>query len=450
MRAILSSTSAAASASSSATAWNVNVVMDAIKAAAPSISWPRVAEALDYDGFSVPDAAGFAILMGAWRRATSEPFPLTAIAGRLWTNTAGQLSLLQQAVAAPPDLLSWERSPKKIQPLEGLGQGKSPLGTPNQAWASLDLLAVLAQMADLPAFSSSVLELLRRGPASQCPEVLVATTSLLRGPSDLNWGTLERFVWGSVAAPLLFESPAAASRRNVLLQRLWQQRRDHLLQCMANYKLERPDRAPELLEVVLELKGLAYTLDNGPPPLSVELACVAAQRTPPLVDLDTWLTNVLGKDANSGSVMQAALGFLEAQLSGIGEGRLKVPGSTGRPAPGQVFSVLSADSTTAFLRALYTAGEGLGCMGAAAAVWCATQCLQRCVFGWLLSCVRCVPGTAERYGFAAAGACFSCTVCPCFASTHTQHKCIPCVQVHALQVRPTACVLGAATHHTQD
>lgn len=359
MRAILSSNSnsaAAASASSSATGWNVNVVMDAIKSAAPGISWPRVAEALDYDGFTVPDAAGFAILMGAWRRATSEPFPLTAIAGRLWTNTTGQLSLLQQAVAAPPDLLSWERSPKKIQPLEGLGQGKSPLGTPNQAWASLDLLAVLAQMADIPVLSNTVLDLLRRGPASQCPEVLVACTSLLRGPNDLAWGTLEHFVWGSVAAPLLFESPAAASRRNVLLQRLWQQRRDPLLQCMANYKLERPDRVPELLDVVLEFKGLTYALDHGPPQLTVELACVASQRSPPLVDLDSWLANVLGKDANSGSVMQAALGFLEAQLAGIAEGRLKVVGSTGRPAPGQLLSVLSAESTTAFLRALYTAG----------------------------------------------------------------------------------------------
>ena len=135
MRAILSSNSssaAAASASSSASAWNVNVVMDAIKSAAPNLSWIRVAESLDYEGFSVPDAAGFSILMTAWRRATSEPFPLSAIAGRLWHNTAGQLSLLQQAVAAPPDLLSWERSPRKIQPLEGLGQGKSPLGTPNQ------------------------------------------------------------------------------------------------------------------------------------------------------------------------------------------------------------------------------------------------------------------------------------------------------------------------------
>jgi CCR4-NOT transcription complex subunit 1 len=364
MRAILSSnsnSSAAASSGSSATGWNVNVVMDAIKAAAPNISWPRVAEALDYDGFSVPDAAGFAILMGAWRRATSEPFPLTAIAGRLWNNTGGQLSLLQQAVAAPPDLLSWERSPKKIQPLEGLGQGKSPLGTPNQAWASLDLLAVLAQMADLPVLSNSVLELLRRGPASQCPEVLVATTSVLRGPNDLSWGALERFVWGNVAAPLLFESPVAASRRNVLLQRLWQQRRDALLQCMANYKAERPDRAPELLEVVLEFKGLGYALEHGPPQLTVELACVGSQRSPPLVDLDSWLATVLGKDSNSGSVMQAALGFLEAQLAGIAEGRLKVAGSAGtRPAPGQVLSVLSVDSTTAFLRALYTAGEDRG------------------------------------------------------------------------------------------
>ena len=93
--------------------------------------------------------------------------------------------------------------------------------------------------------------------------------------------------------------------------------------------------------------------------VTVELACVACQRTPPLVDLDTWLANVLGKDSNSGSVMQSALNFLESQLAGIAEGRLKVAGSSGRAAPGQVLSVINADSTTSFLRALYTAGASV-------------------------------------------------------------------------------------------
>lgn len=367
MHAVLSISGPASSGSASnAISWNVPVIMDGIKAAAPSLSWLRVAEALDHEGFAVPDAAGFSILMAAWRRATTDPFPLAAIAGRVWGNAPGQLSLLVQAVAAPPDVLSWERTAKKIAPLEGMGQGKSPLGTPNQAWASLDLLTVLAQLAELPQLSAGVLEMLRRGPASACPEVLVAATAFLRGPQDTSWGALERFVWGSVAAPLLFDAPPSSSRA-VLLARLWQQRPAALLCCMSEFLQERPGRAADLLDVVLEVKGLSSALDQAPPPLAVELAALAAQRK--LLDLDKWLAGRLSRDASSGLFMTATLTFLEVQLAAIAEGRLAAaehaPAPSGRGGaaaggPGTAgVSVLSADLTTVLLRGLYTAGASV-------------------------------------------------------------------------------------------
>jgi CCR4-NOT transcription complex subunit 1 len=361
MRAVLAASGASHNSSNnSATTWNTAVIMDGIKAAVPNISWQRVAECLDSESFRIPDAAGFSILMSAWRRATSEPFPLAAIAGRMWGNAPGQLSLLAQAVSAPPDVLSWERSSKKIQPLEGMGQGKSPLGTPNQAWASLDLLTVLAQLAELPVLSAAVIDILRRGPAGSCPEVLAASMAALRGPNDINWGILERFVWGSITAPLIFEG-AGSSSRNVLLQRLWQQRPVALLQCMAEYLADRPGRAGDVLDVVLEVKGLTAALDMAPPGLSVELAAVAAHRK--LLDLDKWLTGRLSRDANSGMFMAATLSYLEAQLSGIAEGRLVGAAAAGGKASGsgsgQGVSALSADSTTIFLRGLYTAGASV-------------------------------------------------------------------------------------------
>ncbi|KAF6255467.1 hypothetical protein COO60DRAFT_1641476 [Scenedesmus sp. NREL 46B-D3] len=367
MRAVLSISGPASSGSAgSANSWTVPVIMDGIKAAAPSLSWPRVAEALDHEGFAVPDAAGFSILMAAWRRATTDPFPLAAIAGRVWSNAPGQLSLLVQAVAAPPDVLSWERTSKKIAPLDGMGQGKSPLGTPNQAWASLDLLTVLAQLAELPQLSGGVLELLRRGPASACPEVLVAATAFLRGPQDTSWGVLERFVWGSVAAPLLFDAPPSSSRA-VLLARLWQSRSGALLFCMSEFLQERPGRSADLLDVVLEVKGLSSALDQAPPPLAVELAALAAQRK--LLDLDKWLAGRLSRDTNSGLFMTASLTFLEVQLAAIADGRLaaaeRAPATSGRGGaaaggPGTAgISVLSGDLTTVFLRALYTAGASV-------------------------------------------------------------------------------------------
>ena len=56
-------------------------------------------------------------------------------------------------------------------PVEGLQGGKSPTGTPNQAWLCLDLLEVLGRLAELGHHTSvhAILE----PPMKQCPEVLL-------------------------------------------------------------------------------------------------------------------------------------------------------------------------------------------------------------------------------------------------------------------------------------
>lgn len=59
----------------------------------------------------------------------------------------GQVTLLKHAVLAPPEMFSFEQSEKRQPPLEGLAGSKSPLGTPNQAWLSLDLLETLSGLA---------------------------------------------------------------------------------------------------------------------------------------------------------------------------------------------------------------------------------------------------------------------------------------------------------------
>lgn len=381
MRAALSldgSSSSSSAGDGGASSWNVAVIMDGIKAAAaPGLSWTRVADALDHDGFLVPDAAGFAALMTAWRRGTSEPFPLQAIAGRVWTHGAGQLSLLVQAVAAPPDVLSWEGSTRKIAPLEGLGAGKSPLGTPNQAWASVDLLATLAQLAEQPTLSAGVLELLRSGPVMTCPEVLIAAAARLRPAGDAAWGVLERFVWGAVAAPLLFDSASqgGGSGRTALLARLWAQHPSALLACMAQHLAERQGCAPQLLDALLELKAVPGALGAAPPALAVELSVLAAGRG--LLDLDSWLADRLARDATNGAFMAATLTFLEAQLDGIVNGQLSpAGGSATTPAAGSTPSVLSVESTTALLRGLYSAGAGT-VPGLAAALGRALEAAKR-------------------------------------------------------------------------
>ena len=82
--------------------------MDALQSAFPLLRWDEIASALDHDGFTVPDEAATALLLGAWQRATGAAFPAAALVGHRWTNTSGQLSFLRHAVGAPPHLVSWE------------------------------------------------------------------------------------------------------------------------------------------------------------------------------------------------------------------------------------------------------------------------------------------------------------------------------------------------------
>ena len=58
--------------------WNMDLVLDMLKRAGPQLQPIGVMENLDFEGFNVPDANGFLVLMTAWKRLSSEAFPLQA------------------------------------------------------------------------------------------------------------------------------------------------------------------------------------------------------------------------------------------------------------------------------------------------------------------------------------------------------------------------------------
>lgn len=150
--------------------WSVAVVVDALKAAKPDLAWGRVADLLDFDGFVVPGEKSFVTLAEAFRRGSGGPLPPRAIVGRPWRNVGGQLTLIRQAVSAPPDVFSFESLERKLQPVEGLAGGRSATGTPNQAWLSLDLLEVLCHHSNLEAGHLMVRQILDQ-PVKSCSEV---------------------------------------------------------------------------------------------------------------------------------------------------------------------------------------------------------------------------------------------------------------------------------------
>ena len=122
--------------------------MDAILETRPGLSWPGAMGFLDHGGFFIPDQTAFLVLLGMYRRATAEPFPIGAVAGGLWAHSAGQLSFLRLAASAPPEVFSWAHAVRRQPPLEGAPAGRLPTGTPNGAWLCLDLIQSLALLAE--------------------------------------------------------------------------------------------------------------------------------------------------------------------------------------------------------------------------------------------------------------------------------------------------------------
>lgn len=87
----------------------------------------------------------------------------------MWQNSSSQLSLLRQAVAASPELFTFEHAENKAPPLDGLQNGQSAVGTPNQAWLCLDLYKTLCKLAEV-GHHMAVQQLLDL-PMKACPEV---------------------------------------------------------------------------------------------------------------------------------------------------------------------------------------------------------------------------------------------------------------------------------------
>lgn len=77
--------------------------------------------------------------------------------------------MLRAAHLHPAQVLSFEGAPQRLAPVEGLAGGRSPVGTPNQAWLCLDLYAALARL-DEAGLAAGVRALLEP-PAQACPEV---------------------------------------------------------------------------------------------------------------------------------------------------------------------------------------------------------------------------------------------------------------------------------------
>jgi len=323
--------------------WNVGVVVDVIKARSPGLAWQRVAEGLDFDGFLVPEPAGLGILTSAFRRATGQSLPISALVGRLWSNTAGQLSLLAAATVAPPDAVPWDASARRIAPLDGLAGGAAASGTANGCWLSVDLLSVLCQLADAGQ-SGPVRSLLEAGPGKTCREMLLCSLGALRLPGESHWGALERSLWCTLLPPYL----AGHANSGLVLRRLWDSNPAGLLKGMGLWAGGDPQRVMRVLDLLQQMGVLPAALDAAPVELACDLADAAARREALGGTLDNWLAERLAR--HGGALLRSVVNYLEARMSpsAASAAQQQLPPDQGRAPPPQ----LAHETTASFLRGL--------------------------------------------------------------------------------------------------
>ncbi|MEW5319837.1 MAG: hypothetical protein WDW38_010962 [Sanguina aurantia] len=284
------------------TTWSPNLFVDVLKATRPQLSWQRVGEQLDHEGFLVTDAQGFAMLNSMFARALGErQMPLSMMVGRLWANTAGQVSLLQYAIAAPPEVFTFEGSEHRQAPMEALVlMNRSPIGSPNQAWLSLDLVQRLCQLGE--AGHLVAVRGLLEGPATGCPELLLTATAAVHTEYQL----LQREVFAALLPMVLRGSTRAAS---AVMARLWAVNKPLVVEALVEYFGQDCINIQRVLDMCTELGVLHTVLDSTPYPFCLELAILASRLNQ--LNLESWLGDHLARD--SVHLVAEVLRYVDAQ-----------------------------------------------------------------------------------------------------------------------------------------
>ncbi|KAF5732911.1 Ccr4-not transcription complex putative isoform 1 [Tripterygium wilfordii] len=257
--------------------WNIDVLVKTIKQLAPNTNWIQVIENLDHEGFYMPNEEAFAFFMSVYKHACQDPFPLHAICGALWKNTDGQLSFLEYAVKAPPEIFTFIHSSRQLVYMDALHSHKLQIGQTNHAWLCIDLWDVLCELAER-GHARSVRSMLEN-PVKHCPEVLL----LGMAHTSTAYNLLQNEVFFTLF-PMMVKSTVA----NGLVLHLWHINPDIVLRGFVDaYSIE-PDTLTRILDICQELKILSSALEMIPSPCSIRLAALASRKE--LVDLEKWLS----------------------------------------------------------------------------------------------------------------------------------------------------------------
>lgn len=329
-----SQASGSSSSSSAYTTWNVDVLVEVLRECAPmkqERAWLSVVSwSLDQADLVVADPYALQVLTALFDRlgaaaGGSDQKPLSlcaAVLARPWPkNPSSQLSLLEQAVSAAPDI--WSFASGTSGPLPNVAKlqednDNSSSSAVLDAWHNPNLVRLLLALGEGPC-GERAKDLLDRA-ARACPDTLF----LVLGTScaDLVVSTRSR-VANAVVRDLLplFFMPSSSSSSSgnhhhqkslLLVQRLWAVNSKLVLRC-CRAAYEASPTAP----TVEYISGLMREVPNGGPELMgmpqrelvLGVVCVMADRKE--LDLESWVSEHLGQAA----VAEAVLAFVARHAS---------------------------------------------------------------------------------------------------------------------------------------
>lgn len=265
--------------------WRIDIFVQVVKDLFPRLDWTEVYQSLDRPQFLVDSSEGFVLFLEVYNLATkNRPFPVSILFSR-WENHVGQLSLIKQALQAPPSIFSFTgtRRHRGVKSVEFEPDNMD-------AWGSLELLETLLDLSETELYIDvRDLFLIAK---EQVPELLLCGLVQVR-EAENNAPTTNMVLIGR--NPLHEEALSALmpvylrQHNSPMLQRLWNLNSKIVVRWMVKLYLENRDFLSRILDFALELKeALTVILEARPFYFAIDLATMASNRE--ILNLEKWLT----------------------------------------------------------------------------------------------------------------------------------------------------------------
>ncbi|XP_026284061.1 CCR4-NOT transcription complex subunit 1 [Frankliniella occidentalis] len=303
------------------TTWNIEVFIQTLKELVPNIVWNDVVTQLDHPDFIIKDRMGLnlltsALLMG-WQSQGShhELFPVDFLYRRVWRNTEGQFSLLQQ-ILKNPDIFCITDYPFHSAPVDVL---KAPPESDNKeiaTWRCVDLVETLLLLADRGLYAQ--VQELFNVPITLCPDVLVLVLLNISSPVTI----LRQELFKTLIPIFLSNHPNSA----IILHNAWHSQmisiKPIIMHAMAEWYMRGDTdqtRLSRILDVAQDLKALTVLLNAQSFLFVIDLACLASRRE--YLKLEKWLADKIHDHGEP--FVSACVKFLQRRCPQIMGGVIK-------------------------------------------------------------------------------------------------------------------------------